>query len=440
MQREDIIPMSMKELEKLAIIRQTADKKIKQKEASERLGLSVRQIIRILKQYRLQGPRGLIHQLRGKSSHKAIKPAQKCRVLRLWQAKYQDFGPVLFSEKLLEREGIKISDETLRGWYPPDLPRPPWRRKKRPHRKARDRKKYFGQMSQTDGSNHDWFEGRGPKCNLQGMVDDATSNVFAHFSEYEGTLPMMQCLKKYSRQYGLPHSFYFDMHSTYKSWKRLTKEQRIQGQEALSQFGRALNELNIKRIYAKSPQAKGRVERLFGTFQDRLVKEMRLENIATIDEANQFLKTYLPKYNQRFKKQAAESGDWHKKHLTPKQISQALCIKHTRVLQKDSTISYLSKRLLILNPISRGKITVETHLDGNLILRAATGKELKYKTIPLELYEREKQQKREEAPALKQPRTTAHKPAANHPWRKEFKRYADLNNAKKSDISTLVST
>jgi len=297
MQRKDIIPMSYRELDKLAMVQQLIDKKIKQKEAARRLDLSVRQVKRILAKFRKSGAQGLaLHGLRGKPSAKAKDKAEKKRILKLWQSElYHDFGPTLFSEKLEEKGIATLSAETLRGWYPKELPHPPWRRKKRPHRKARERRQHFGELNQTDGSFEDWFEGRGPKGNLQGFVDDATGDVFARFTEYEGTLPMMESLKHYSQKYGLPHEFYFDMHTTYKSWKRLSKEERMQGKEALSQFQRALKELGIKWTHARSPQAKGRVERLFKTFQDRLIKELRLANISTIKEANEWLKTYLPK-------------------------------------------------------------------------------------------------------------------------------------------------
>ena len=428
MEQKDIISMSTRELDRLAVIRQVADKKLRQRQAGERLNLSVRQIKRLVAKYRRLGPKGLAHALRSKPSAKAISPDRKSRILRLWKTKYQGFGPTLLAEKLLENESILISDETLRGWYPKDLPRPSWQRRHRPHRKARERKPFFGQMCQTDGSFHDWFEGRGPQCNLQGMIDDATGNVFAFFSEYEGTLPMMHCLKAYSRLYGLPHSFYFDMHTTYKAWKRLAKEDRIQGKEALSQFQRALKELGVSWTHAHSPQAKGRIERLFRTFQDRLIKEMRLANISSIDQANQFLSNYLPKYNQRFAKPPAQEGNWHKQHLTPAQISRALCIKHTRLVQNDSTISYLTQRYLILDPVCKTTLTVETHLDGSLHLRAPGGQELRFKQIPPELYEPQK--------ALPlPPKTTSspkpYKPAPNHPWRKEFSRAIDLNKARK---------
>lgn len=428
-----LITMSNRELDKLAIIRQVADKKIKQAEAAYRLDLSTRQIRRILQKYRSKGPKGLIHGLRGKPSHKAISLQKKQVIMRFWQTElFHDFGPTLFAEKLLEYKHISISDETLRTWYPHNSTKPRWKRKKRPHKHWRERKAHFGEMVQTDGSFHDWFEGRASKCNLQSMIDDATGSVFAHFSVYEGTVPVMTCLKHYSRIYGLPHSFYLDKHSTYKSTKRLTRDERIQGKEALSQFGRALKELTVQTIYAHSPQAKGRVERLFKTFQDRLVKEMRLKNISSIQDANTFLKNYLPHYNKRFAKPPRNSGNWHKHHLTPKQISHALCIKHTRVVQKDSTISYLNRRFHILDPICKSKVTVEEHIDGSLIIRAQTGKKLTYKRIPLELYEHMKLPPQN---AHKQPKSKAHKPKPNHPWKKQLSRIIDLNNAKKTGHS-----
>jgi len=430
MEEGERITMSTKELERSEIIRQVVDDKILQIEAAIRLNLSGRQIIRIVKKYRKNGPKGLIHGLRGKSSHKAKKPQDKHAIMALWETKYRDFGPTFFAEKLLENEVIHISDETLRKWYPVDVPRPCWRRKKRPHRSWRPRKDHFGELVQSDGSFHDWFEGRGPKCNVQAMIDDATSTPLFRFYEYEGTLPAMDLTQIYIKTFGAPHRMYYDMHTTYKSPKKLTKEERIQGKEALSQYARALKDLSIKITYARSPEAKGRVERLFGTLQDRLVKELRLRNISTIDEANAFLEEYMPLFTARFSQKPKEQSDWHTRYLTPQHISRALCIKHTRVVQKDSTISYFNKRFLITDPICRTKITVETHLDGSLILRAPTDKELRYKRIPLELYEQRKQHINTTKTKKSKAQSRAHTPKPNHPWRKQFSRSRDLQLAK----------
>lgn len=428
MREGGLIIMSTKELQKSEIIRQVIDHKIKQNEAAYRLELSSRQIRRLVSKYRSYGPPGLIHASRGKSSHKTKQAHLKRKTLHLWHTKYHDFGPTFFAEKLKEKHQISLSRETLRNWYPKETSKPPWQRKRRIRRHYRDRKHHFGEMIQTDGSQHAWFEDRAPKCNLQAMIDDATGIVFARFYEYEGTLPAMDLMKKYTRIYGIPYSIYFDMHSTYKSSKRLTKEQRISGEEALSQFGRALDEISVRRIYAQSPQAKGRVERLFGTLQDRLVKELRLHNISTIKNANIFLDSYLIDHNKRFSKTAAASSNWHQHHLTPKQITRSLCIKRTRVIQKDSTISYFKQRFLILNPISKITITIEEYPDGSMLLRAPTNKELKYKRIPLELYERNKDTKNKtHLKTDKKPQSKAHKPKPNHPWIKEFSHYANLH-------------
>ena len=190
------------------------------------------------------------------------------RVIRLYRAQYQDFGPTLASEKLLEREGVGISDETLRTWL---IETGDWKksRKGRQHRQWRERKHHDGEMVQIDGSHHGWFEDRGPGCVLMGYIDDATGKVFARFYDYEGSLPAMDSFKGYSKKYGLPMKVYLDKHTTYKSTAKQTIQDELDQVEPLSQFERALKELGVEVLHAHSPQAKGRIERLFRTLQDR---------------------------------------------------------------------------------------------------------------------------------------------------------------------------
>ena len=203
------------------------------------------------------------------------------------------------AEKFAEREGMAIGAETLRGWL---LAKgvTHFRRRKRPHRAWRARKAHVGELVQLDGSHHDWFEGRGPRCVLLAYIDDASSRVWARFYEYEGTIPAMDSFTRYGRRYGLPLAVYTDKHTTYKSPAEPTVDEQLEGHKPHSQFERSLAELGVELIHAHSPQAKGRVERLFGTFQDRLIKELRLAGSATLEAANGFLETYLPAYNQRF--------------------------------------------------------------------------------------------------------------------------------------------
>ena len=271
----DMIVMSIGEVRRLKAVQSAIDRHITQKTAATMLGLSERQVRRLVKDVREQGDRGIIHALRGRPSNRRIPEEIRGRVLSLYQGRYPDFGPTLATEKLLECDGIKISDETLRRWL---IEAGFWkkRRKRSGFRQWRPRKECFGQMVQMDGSHHDWLEGRGPKLVLMGYIDDATNTIYGRFYDYEGTLPAMDSFKGYVEKYGLPMSVYLDRHTTYKSSKKLTEWDEVEGIESLSQFERALKELGVEVIHALSPQAKGRIERLFGVLQDRLVKEMRL--------------------------------------------------------------------------------------------------------------------------------------------------------------------
>src|SRR3990170_3063210 len=307
---EDIIMVSQRELKRLHIIQKVLNEKLSQVEAGEILLLSDRQIRRIVSKIRQEGDKGIRHGLRGKPSSRMLPKKVKEKAIKFYREKYKGFGPTLLSEKLLELEGIKISKETLRNWL---IETGDWEkvRKNRTHRQWRERKHYFGEMVQMDGSHHDWLEGRGSELVLMAYIDDATSTTYARFYDYEGTMPAMDSFQRYVHKYGLPMSVYLDRHTTYKSPKKLTEWEKIEDIAPLSQFERALKELGVELIHALSPQAKGRIERLFGVLQDRLVKEMRLRDIKTKEEANEFLEEYLPGYNERFRVCPANEADAH---------------------------------------------------------------------------------------------------------------------------------
>jgi len=296
---EDIIMASQEELRRLHVIEKVLEGGLKQVEAAEILSLSSRHIRRVVKRVRGEGQRGIVHRLRGRPSNRKIPGQLKDKVIKLYRARYKDFGPTLASEKLLERDRVSISDETLRGWL---LEAGDWKRvrKGRRHRQWRERKGHRGEMVQMDGSHHAWFEDRGDPCVLMGYIDDATGDVFGRFDDYEGTMPAMDSFKRYIRKRGLPLKVYLDKHSTYKSTAKATIAEQLEGVEPLSEFERALKELGVEVSHAHSPQAKGRIERLFRTFQDRVIKEMRLRGIKTIEEGNRFLEEYLPLYKKRF--------------------------------------------------------------------------------------------------------------------------------------------
>jgi hypothetical protein len=264
-------------------------------------------------------------------------------------------------------------------------------------------------MVQMDGSHHDWFEGRGPVCTFMGYIDDATGRVYGRFYGYEGTIPAMDSFGRYIKKYGLPMSVYLDKHTTYKSPARPTLEDELNGTEPLSEFGRALGELSVELIHANSPQAKGRIERLFNTLQDRLVKEMRLERISTLEEANAFLVSYLPRYNRRF---AVPPKKKENLHRSPEglDLEAVLCMKTERTLRNDNTIQHERKLYQIEDRLRTKKVMVEERIDGAMRI-TSKGVSVRFHQI---VQRPMKQQK--ERPLVT--RSTAHTPPADHPWRR----------------------
>ncbi len=380
MDRKGKIEMSQKDLKRLHVIQEVIEGKLKQVEAAEVLDLSERQIRRIVERVEEEGERGILHGLRGKESNRRIAEGVKRKVLELYEKKYWDFGPTLGSEKLEELDGIKLSDETLRLWLM-EAGIGYEGRKKRKHRQWRERKLSFGQMVQMDGSHHDWLEGRGPWLVLMGYKDDATGKVFGRFYEYEGTIPALDSLKRYVNKYGVPQSVYLDKHATYKSTQKVELEDELAGRrQALSQFGRACEELAIRVIYAHSPQAKGRIERQFRTFQHRLVRELRLAGAKTLEEANKVLERYLPKYNRRFEIPAASKADLHRRMTNEVNIKSIFSIKEKRMIRNDFTISYRRKWYQIEDSLQAKTVTVEERLNGTLRL-THEGRELRFKEI-----------------------------------------------------------
>lgn len=406
---KDIIMLSLKELKRLQVVQEVVKKRITQVSAAAIIGLSERQICRLAKAVRKEGAHGIVHKSRGKPSNRKISKEVRDNALRLYGEKYHDFGPTLASEKLKEEDGIRISEETLRKWL---IKEGLWKqkRKRKGHRQWRERKECLGEMVQMDGSHHDWLEGRGPKLVLMAYIDDATSWVFARFYDYEGTMPAMDSFRLYTEENGLPQSLYADKHSTYKSQRKLTIEEELEGTgEPLSQFERALDELGVEMIHAHSPQAKGRIERLFATFQDRVIKEMRLKGIKTKGEANEFLKSYLPEYNKRFSKHPANETDVHVRPPKEVNLSNYLCIKTERTMRKDNTISHESKLYQIEERVNTRKVVVEEHIDGTLRITS--------KRLLLRYKEIEERPKKEEKEKTLKPRKR-YIPPKDHPWKR----------------------
>ena len=420
---KDIIMMTQEELKKLHIIRKALDGRIKQIEAAEILSLSNRQIRRLLGRVREEGDAGITHKSRGKESNRRLPEKIRKKVIKLYRQKYNGFGPTLLSEKLFEEEALKISDETLRLWLieTGDIKK---RRKHKRHRQWRERKGHFGAMLQMDGSHHNWLEGRGPEIVLMGCIDDATNKIFGRFYEYEGTMPAMDCFKRYIGLYGLPGSIYIDRHTTYKSNARPTIEDDLLDRKPMSQFERAMEELGVEIIHANSPQAKGRIERLFRTLQDRLIKEMRLKGIKTIGEANLFLEGYLKRNNKRFSIEAAEKEDLHRPLAEGFDLDGVLCIKTKRALRNDFTVAHNKKLYQILEPANTKYVIVEERINGSMHI-SHNNKALGFK----EIYSRPLKEKPKKPFKIRK----KYIPPKDHPWRK----YPVLP---KPDISILVKT
>lgn len=420
MAEKDIVMVKQKELRRLHVIHKAIEGVITQAEAARIAGLSERQIRRIVERIRQEGDKGIVHKSRGKQSNRRKPQKLKDRIIELYRQKYEGFGPTFTAEKLSEIDEIHLSDETIRKWL---IEAGLWEknRKHRTHRQWRQRKGYCGEMVQMDGSHHKWFEDRGAECVLMAYIDDATNKVYFRFYEYEGTIPAMDSFKRYIKKYGIPMSIYFDRHTTYKSTAEPTIEEEINGEEPLSEFGRALKELGVEIIHAHSPQAKGRIERLFGTLQDRLVKELRLRDISTIEEANKFLDSYyLREFNLKFSRKALKEENLHRPIPKGVDLKKILCIRTERTVRNDFTISHDRGLYQIEEAITNKKVTVEEHIDGTMQI-TNNGKRVKFKSIQQRPETKPKEQK-------KKRRRPIHVPPQDHPWRKTYRKSAAIIN------------
>ena len=293
------ILMSRKERRRMELLARVRDKLLKLVKAAELMQLSYRQAKRIWQRFQREGDAGLVHRLRGRRSVHAKPLAKRQAMLARYRERYADFGPTLAAEYLVQ-EGYGIDHETLRRWL---IQEGLWqsRRKRQAHRQWRERRAHLGELVQMDGSYHDWFEGRRAWAVLMVMIDDATSRTYARFFEQETTIGAMESFARYSRRYGLPQALYVDLDSIYRTDREPTISEQLHDQAPVTQFGRAMRRLGVQIVPAYSPQAKGRVERRNGVFQDRLVKALRLAGINDLPAANEFLETkFLGELNRRF--------------------------------------------------------------------------------------------------------------------------------------------
>ena len=423
------LEMSQRERRRLEVMSRVKRGEITLTKAAELVQLSYRQAKRVYRRYRSEGDRGLVHRLRGRASNRKIDPARRQWILEQYRRRYVDFGPTLAAE-YLAKEGWQVGVETLRLWL---LAAGLWQKKKRraAHRSWRARKEHRGEMVQMDGSHHDWFEGRRAWAVLMVMIDDATNETYARFFEAETTAAAFEVFQRYAKRYGLPRSLYVDKDSIYRPGRDKTIDEELAGEPAKTQFGRAMGELGVKVICAHSAQAKGRVERRNGVFQDRLIKALRLEGISDLESANAYLeKEFLPALNQRFTVAAKERSDLHRRLPRSLNLEHVLVFQEERVVQNDWTVRWRN-RWLQLTPannrltLAGKRVLVQEQLDETIRL-VYRGKELQWRELP----ERPAARRPSHAGARAKKRvpqvaqSEIWKPPADHPWRRLMLRRA----------------
>lgn len=430
---EDRIAMSQRERDVLKVVQSVRDGQRSQAEAARLLDRTARQVRRLVKRLEEEGDGALVHGLRGRPSNRRLDEELRAEMLKSYRRHYADFGPTLASEKLA-LEGLRVSAETLRQWL---LAEGMWQRQRRRdvHRSRRQRRRCFGELIQMDTSLHDWLERRGEEMVLVAMIDDATSRIEAGFYEGETVEAYMDLTERWLRRYGRPLALYTDKDSVFQ-W-----QSKGRATEGLTQFGRALAELDMELILAHSPQAKGRIERLFGTAQDRWVKELRLAKVTTRAAANELVRRLLvPEFNRRFAVRPADGADAHRALGRHYCLPAILSVQTKRVVTNDYTIRLHNRWYQLHKPalpgLRGGQVIVEERRDGTMAIRFR-GQYLKYHEIVATA------ELRDEPPAgsgaaacapssLRSPVAPAaaplpaplgsYRPAANHPWRRGYRR------------------
>jgi transposase len=433
-----LLKMSTKELNRLEIMNKLDEKRMSQREAAHVLSISVRQVKRLLRAYREHGAQGLISKRRGRPSNNRLADDTRQKVLDLLKSKYQGFGPTLACEKLVELEGLRISDESVRQLMIVEGLWKPRKARKMVVHQMRERRACFGELVQIDGSSHDWFEGRAPSCNLLVLIDDATGRlVQLLFVERESFFSYCQAVTGYFNHYGKPVAFYSDRHGIFRV------NQPSKGtSDTLTQFGRAMQQLDIQIICASTPQAKGRVERANQTLQDRLPKELRLRDICSREAGNAFLPEFIEDFNRRFAVQPRSTNDAHRSLTSQDDLAQILTWQETRILSKNLTIQFQkvvyqiqTKRPSYALRHAAVTVCVDRHSDITIL----------YKGQPLEYTIFHKQARQAEVVQTKQinqalcKKPMVQKPAPDHPWRRSnaiLSSDAALAHAP-GDISTL---
>jgi len=416
--KQETIQMTSKELSRYEVINKIVNGQINGTEAAKQLCLTTRHIRRLKSKVQQFGAKGLIHASRGKSSNRKIDPQIIAKAKIFLKKHYSDFKPTFAGEKLEERHNIKLGREKVRQiMIEEQLWKPKSRKINQKYRTWRQRKEHYGEIQQFDGSYHHWFEERTLECCLIASIDDATGQITqAEFVKHEGIKPAFTFWQKYTKTKGKPVSIYLDRHSTYK----INSKSLFDDPACLTQFERAMKDLDIQIIHAKSPQAKGRIERLFGTLQDRLIKELRLEKINTIEQANRFLQEiFIPKFNQKFAVLPAKKNNLHKPltKIDKASLDKIFSVQKIRTVNNDFTIRFkgqwyqLSEKQPTL-VLRKSKVLIEERLDQKLFI-SLKGKYLDYTLLP----ERPAKVIKMHVTGLTRERQIW-KPPADHPWRR----------------------
>lgn len=427
------VTLTRKDQKRQMVIAEVDAGRLTAREAAEMLGLSLRQIRRLVAAYRQEGVAGLVHGNRGRPSPRRIPAEVQEEILRLIRTDYKDYNDCHITDNLYDKHGISVSRSTVRRLRRADGKSSPRKRRSPRHRSRRRRYPQAGMLLQLDGSDHDWLESRGPQLTLVAAIDDATSEVVGGlFREEEDTAGYFELMLGISQTHGVPQAVYADRHTIFQSPVKATLEQEIAGQLPRSQFGRLMDELEIELIEAHSPQAKGRIERLFGTLQDRLVKELREAGATTLAEANQVLLDYLPRFNARFSVSPREPGSAYRPWSAALVIEETFCMKHQRKVNGDNTISFSGHALPIppdrhRESYRRARVDVHQRLDGSLAICYQGRTLVVYEPVsdgPIRIGKFTPAPfAKPDPPARPAPAVSAkeakvlYRPAANHPWR-----------------------
>lgn len=439
------IELSARERERLKVLHEVEQGHLKQIEAARRLRLTDRQVRRLQARLCERGDQGIVHRLRGRHSNRKIPDVLKQRALReLRQARYAGFGPTLASEHLAAHE-VRVSRETLRGWMSEaGLWRPRARRVKAVH-VWRPRRSAFGELVMMDSSPYRWLEERGPACHLIALIDDATSRAYGRLVEHDSTEENLRTLRVWLERYGRPLTLYTDKSGLFVTSRPVQWQEQLRGEPARTQIGRALQELDIEWIAAHSPQAKGRIERLFGTLQDRLVKEMRLREIDTLEAANRFLEiTFWPWWETRFARRPIQPRDAHRRLEATHRLPEILSVRVARTVAADHTVSWNGERWGVRRQevcagLRGARAEIERRLDGSHWLRFR-GRYLPLMPCAAAPRSATPSGLRPPGFADRKPKPTTktkthYSPPPDHPWRKPWKR--TFLPCTKPDISTL---